>query len=94
MRFEWDPGKARANRAKHGVTFEDAMWVFSDPDALVELDLHSGEQRWRTLGAAGPMIVLLVVHTVSDGVGGEVIRLISARRATRKERHRYEQSRH
>ena len=93
IRFEWDPVKAAVNRRKHGVSFEDAMHVFEDPYALFEPDrvLDDGEQRWRALGMVGGVAVLLVAHAVREE--GEVIRLISARRATRKERNRYEQSR-
>jgi uncharacterized DUF497 family protein len=95
LRFEWDPAKARSNRAKHHVGFDDAMLVFEDPCALFEWDLTSpaGEVRWRALGLAGDVIVLLVVHTAREDGLDEVIRLISARRATRKERNRYAQTR-
>ena len=95
MRFEWDPAKARSNRGKHHVSFDDAMLVFEDPCALFERDLTcpAGEVRWQALGLAGGVILLLVVHTAWDEGGDEVIRLISACRATRKERNRYEQTR-
>jgi len=93
IRFEWDPAKARANQRKHGVSFEDAMHVFDDPFALFEQDRvdESGEQRWHALGLAGDVAVMLVAHTLREE--DAVIRLISARRATRKERNRYEQTR-
>ncbi len=93
VRFEWDPAKARANRQKHGVSFEDAMHVFEDPHALFEQDrvAESGEPRWQAIGLVEGIAVLLVAHAVRDE--GEVVRLISARRATRKERSRYEQTR-
>ncbi len=96
MRFEWDPVKARSNRRKHGVTFEQAANVFDDPDALFEQDQtddDTGELRWQALGLAEGTILLLVAHTVREEGQDEVIRLISARRATRKERNRYEQTR-
>lgn len=95
MRFEWDPAKARSNRGKRHVSFDDAMLVFEDPFALFEKDRtdRGVEVRWQALGLAGGVILLLVVHTARDEGGDEVIRLISARRATRKERNRYEQTR-
>jgi uncharacterized DUF497 family protein len=93
--FEWDTGKARSNQQKHGVSFEDAMQVFEDPYALFEQDRtgETGELRWQALGLVGGVTVLLVAHTVREESADEVIRLISARRATRKERNRYEQTR-
>lgn len=94
VRFEWDETKARSNARKHGVRFEEAMLVFADPYALVEQDrLESGELRWRTLGLAGGIVLLLVAHTVRSNQEDEIIRIISARRATRKERKRYDENR-
>jgi len=80
---------------KHGVSFEDAMHVFKDPYALFEQDRtdESGEFRWQALGLAGEAAVVLVAHTVREEGEDEILRLISARRATRKERTRYEQTR-
>jgi uncharacterized protein len=95
IRFEWDPVKAWTNQRKHGVSFEDAMHVFEDSCALLEQDRtgEAGELRWQALGLAGGVTVLLVAHTVREEGEDEVIRLISARQATRKERKRYEQTR-
>jgi uncharacterized DUF497 family protein len=94
VRFEWDEAKAKSNARKHGVRFEDAMLVFSDPYALVEQDrLEDGELRWQTLGLAGGIVLLLVAHTVRDEQGDEIIRIISARKAIRKERQRYDENR-
>ncbi len=95
VRFEWDPVKARANRRKHGVSFEDAMHVFEDPYALFDQDLTDevSEPRWRALGLAGGVVLLLVAHPVREKGVDEVIRLISARRATRQERNRYDETR-
>jgi uncharacterized protein len=95
IRFEWDPVKAWTNQRKHGVNFEDAMHVFEDSCALLEQDRtgEAGELRWQALGLAGGVTVLLVAHTVREEGEDEVIRLISARQATRKERKRYEQTR-
>ncbi|HUI43914.1 MAG TPA: BrnT family toxin [Terriglobia bacterium] len=95
IRFEWDPVKAQSNLRKHGVRFEDAMHVFDDPFALFEQDRagEAGELRWQAVGLAGGVAVLLVAHTVREEGRDELIRLVSARRATRKERERYEQNR-
>ena len=95
VRFEWDPVKARTNRRKHGVSFEDAMHVFEYPYALFDQDVtdEAGEQRWRALGLAEGVVLLLVAHTVREEGVDEGIRLISARRATRKERSRYDETR-
>lgn len=93
IRFEWDPAKADANRRKHGVTFEEAARVFADPLALSEQDrIEGNEYRWRTIGMVDGIILLLVAHANRDAEdGSEIIRIISARRADRKERRRYEQ---
>jgi uncharacterized DUF497 family protein len=88
--FEWDERKAAVNRTKHGVSFEEAGTVFGDPDALDGPDLHhSGEEpRFLRLGRAVTARVLIVAYTVRRGTrdDGETIRIISARRASRKER--------
>ena len=95
IRFVWDPVKARTNLRKHGVTFEDAMYVFDDPGARFEQDRadEGGDPRWQALGLAGGVLLLLVAHTVREEGRDEIIRLISARRATRKERNRYDETR-
>ncbi|MGH8378527.1 MAG: BrnT family toxin [Gammaproteobacteria bacterium] len=93
MRFEWDPGKDEINLAKHGVSFEVATRVFDDPRHLSVKDRHvSGEERWQTLGLVGGMVVLLVAHTYREDDDDEVIRIISARKATTHERQIYEHS--
>lgn len=93
MIFHWDTAKAILNWKKHGVTFETAQRVFDDPYALTEHDrIEGGEQRWQTIGLVGGTVILLVAHTVYNR-GVEIIRIISARRATRQERMRYEQNR-
>jgi uncharacterized DUF497 family protein len=92
--FEWDEAKARSNARKHGVRFEDAMLVFADPWALVDQDrIEGGELRWQTLGMVGGFVLLLVAHTVRTEDQDEIIRVISARKAVRKERKRYDQNR-
>ena len=92
IRFEWDSIKAAVNLRKHGVSFEDATLAFADPYALMTQDRIEGQEpRWQTLGLVGGYLVLLVAHTVGeDGEGTEIIRIISARAADRKERKRYE----
>jgi hypothetical protein len=95
-RFEWDSAKARTNLRKHGITFEIASHVFDDPDALMEQDrVEGGELRWQTIGIADGLLLLLVAHTVDldDDEPDETIRIISARRADRRERKRYEKER-
>ena len=94
MRFGWDEYKDRLNGAKHGVSFETVRLVFDDPLHLSVQDrVVAGEARWQTLGLAGHAVILLVAHTYrTEGSGQEVIRIISARKATPNERRRYEQS--
>jgi uncharacterized DUF497 family protein len=88
LTFEWDQRKARSNLAKHGVGFEEASTVFSDPFSLTISDPeHSQvEERYVTMGTAFSGKLLVVVHTDR----GDNIRIISARRASRRERKGYE----
>lgn len=91
MRFEWDAAKAERNRRKHGVDFATASLVFDDPLHLSIQDrVEYGEVRWITFGLVDARVVVAVAHTVKDG-DDEVIRIISARLATKQERQRYEQ---
>jgi len=89
--FEWDPRKAEANAVKHGVTFDNAVTVFLDPDALDGPDLQhsSTESRFRRLGRSADGRVLIVAYTVRRSDDAETIRIISARRASRRERAAY-----
>ena len=95
--FDWDPEKARINKAKHGVSFKAAKLVFFDPDLYTRRDHESVEERWRTVGLVGTTTLLLVVHADrfvdTSGTTVEVIRIISARRVTRSERLEYERER-
>lgn len=86
-RFEWDENKNRANVRKHGVSFEEASQVFFDPLHLTNHDrIEGGEQRWQTFGLSGGFVLMMVAHTTTEkdteGKITEVIRIISARRAT------------
>jgi uncharacterized DUF497 family protein len=90
LTFGWDPEKARRNLGKHGVSFVEAMTVFRDPlGRIVDDPRHSiNEQRCALLGLSQQERLLAVMFTER----GERIRLISARRATRDERHNYEET--
>ena len=91
--FDWDPRKAAVNAEKHGVTFEAAMTVFLDPVALDGPDLvHSAlEARRLRLGRAVDGRVLMVAYALRRGNDdAEKVRLISARRASRRERTAYD----
>lgn len=92
MKFEWDRNKEAINIKKHGVTFEQACYVFSDPFALNRFDEgHSeNEDRWVLLGKSLNETLLLVVHTFRDDNGKELVRIISARKATKKEKQAYQ----
>lgn len=91
MRFVWDEGKNRRNRGKHKLSFETAQLVFADPFALSILDrVVESEERWQTMGLIAGAVVALVAHTVEEMEGEEVIRIISARKATPHERKIYE----
>ena len=89
MTLEWDPVKAESNLHKHGVSFEDAAWVFLDPLRIETLDDWGvyGEDRWKTIGYVEPAL-LAVVYTLR-GKDDETIRLISARKADAYERAQY-----
>ena len=87
IRFEWSLAKAESNLRKHRVSFDSAALVFSDPFAVAEQDrIEDGELRWQTLGMAGSFMLLVVAHTIrNEEDGTEIVRIISARRAERKE---------
>jgi uncharacterized DUF497 family protein len=92
-RFEWNLVKAAANLRKHGLSFETAIRVFADPVALFEQDrIVDGESRWQAIGIVDNFLMLMVAHTVREHDDFEVIRIISARRADRSERKRYEEA--
>ncbi len=89
--FEWDPAKAAANAVKHGVSFEEAATVFADGDALdgPAIRHFSGEPRLFRLGRSAFDRVLFVAYTLRRHDDGETVRIISARKASRKERAAY-----
>lgn len=99
MRYEWDERKNRANRRKHaGISFEAATLVFQDPRCLIAPDRadETGERRWLAIGMAqiepNTPAVLFVVHTYrEDHDGEEIIRIVSARKAEKHERRRYQE---
>ncbi len=85
MRFEWDPAKATLNERKHGVSFQEAQSVFYDDFALQFYDEEhaSNEDRFLMLGMSAEARLLLVCHC--ERASGEIIRIISARKATASE---------
>ena len=94
IEFDWDSAKATSNIAKHGVSFDDAMSVFLDPLALSRPDDDSGlgEERWITIGQSRDIKLLLVVHTHMEiAEDFTAIRIISARRPTKRETRQYEE---
>lgn len=82
LRFEWDEAKSRANRRKHGVSFEEARTVFYDDEAIEFYDdEHSHrEDRFLLLGVSSRLRILMICHCLREG--GDVIRIVSARKAT------------
>ena len=89
--FEWDDAKNRSNLKKHGISFDYAARVFSDPRMLlIPGDYEDGEERWRAYGQVGGQAVVMVAHTYRSDEGHEKIRIVSARMATRHERNGYE----
>lgn len=93
MRFQWDEEKNRRNHLKHRVDFSVASLVFSDPLAVSRLHrVESGEERRQIIGSAGGGTVLVVAYTERKENGHEVIRIISARKASPRERKAYEES--
>jgi uncharacterized protein len=91
LRFEWDERKNRSNRTKHGVWFEEARSAFRDQNARLFHDPdHSGqEDRFILIGVSSATRPLVVVHCYKEA--DSVIRIISARKATRKESRFYEE---
>jgi uncharacterized protein len=81
VEFTWDEQKNRANRQKHGISFEAAMLVFDDPYHLTSQDRElEGEPRWQTIGMVNGIHMILVAHTVDED--DDLVRILSARKAT------------
>ena len=89
MQVEWDDAKAASNVRKHGVAFEEAATVLLDPLAITFADDHPSERRSITVGHSALARLLVVIITERHG---DRIRIISARRATAKERRDYEEA--
>lgn len=89
MRFAWDKEKAEENRRRHGVFFEEAATVFADENGRLKHDPdHSQEEdRFLLLGFSAKLRLLIVCHACREN--DEVIRILSARKATRNERKQY-----
>ncbi|MDR2535533.1 MAG: BrnT family toxin [Treponema sp.] len=85
MEFEWDDKKEYTNFKKHGVSFDDAILIFNDPERIERYDeTHTdNEDRWQTIGAVGEILFLVYVERKNN------IRIISARFANSKERRLY-----
>ena len=89
MNFEWDPSKARQNRRRHRVSFQEAASVFGDPLAITypDPDHSMAEERFITVGLSSAGRILIVAHADRN----ENIRIISARKTTQREREQYEE---
>jgi uncharacterized DUF497 family protein len=87
LRFEWDPGKAARNAKKHGVSFDEAATIFHDPMFITVIDQEhsSDEERYITIGLSSDGRLLIIAHTDREGQ----VRIISARKATKKEEQFY-----
>ncbi|MDP1624257.1 MAG: BrnT family toxin [bacterium] len=87
MTYQWYPNKAKSNQKKHGIRFADAVSVFEDENAITIEDEHETESRFITIGKDILLRILVVVYTFR----GHIIRIISARKATTRERKIYEE---
>jgi hypothetical protein len=92
MNWAWDDAKNRANRQKHGISFEVAQKVFIDPFVVSRIDTSANEERWQSMGMVGTVTIMVVHTTETDpATGCEFGRIISARKATSHERKAYEE---
>jgi uncharacterized DUF497 family protein len=90
LEFTWDERKNRVNRQKHRISFETAIPVFDDPYHLTSQDREvEGEPRWQTIGMVNGIHMILVAHTVDEDE--DLVRIVSARKATRREQSIYAQ---
>jgi uncharacterized DUF497 family protein len=92
MKFEWNEEKNKLNQDKHGISFEEAKEIFEDPFQISKLDYRFSyfEERWITIGSTSKHKVLVVANLFFTDDGEEIIRIISARKANKKERDYYE----
>jgi uncharacterized DUF497 family protein len=92
MKFEWDEAKNNINIKKHKISFEEAKSVFEDPLHISKLDFRFNyfEERWITLGTSKKDKILVVANLFFSENGEEIIRIISARKANKKEKEYYE----
>lgn len=88
VRFEWDPKKAQENARKHGVSFEEASECFADENAL-DLEDAAHPERLILIGVSAVARLVFTVYALRER--GDIIRIISARKATRNERRTYEE---
>ena len=88
--FSWDSAKSKANIGKHGISFQTARLAFNDPHLVRNFDRIVGDEtRWHTTGMVEGHLLLLIVHTTQEDNGDEYIRIISARKANRREEAAY-----
>ena len=91
MKFEWNSEKAAANVRKHDVAFELAQQVWDDLAHIIVFDRHEGiEERWHAIGLVRNVLILTVVHAYPVRSDDVTVRIISARKATKGERKRYD----
>ena len=92
MKYEWDENKNKLNQQKHGISFEEAKEVFEDALQISRLDqrFNDFEERWITVGSTLKYQVLAVANLFFTDDGEEIIRIISARKANKRERESYE----
>lgn len=88
MEFEWDEHKNKLNRSKHGIWFEEAQTVFDDANGRLFLDPEYPEERFLLVGFSSAARLLIVVHCYRKSES--IVRIISARKTTRRERSLYE----
>jgi len=92
MKYEWNEDKNKLNQEKHGISFEEAKEVFKDALQISKLDhrFNDFEERWITIGTTSKQKILVVANLFFTEEGEEIIRIISARKANKKERESYE----
>lgn len=92
MLFEWDENKNEKNKRVHHISFEEARYVFADPLSITRRDYTDKEHRWQVMGYIDSLLLVLVVYTMRLRNDEEVIRIISARKATAQEKRQYERN--